>query len=191
MPEDRREQVEVVAAPDAHHRVADLREELALDLLYRIRGPLVRAAGDEAFKVARIQVVVLDGRCERTERMLVRELAVSHHLGRLREGEFRDGSDSRGVRAPGEHDLLAQRLVLALLRKGGVVLLEHVQRVAALVGVDVGHQSPRVVRRPVVAVDEARLHAVRLELLEEDGVRIGPVDAHSRAEKALLDLVLD
>ena len=61
---------------------------------------------------------------------------------------------------------------------------------AALVGVDVGHQSARVVRRPVVAVDEARLHAVLLELLEENGVRIGPVDVHSRADEALLDLVL-
>ena len=94
------------------------------------------------------------------------------------------------MRAPGEHYLFAERLSLALLRKGGVVLLEHVQRVAALVGVDVGHHSARVVRRPVVAVDEARLHAVLLELLEENGVRIGPVDAHSRADEALLDLVL-
>ena len=191
MLEDRRERVEVVSIPHAHHRIADLREELALDLLYRIRGPLVRAAVDEAFKVARINVVVLEGRCERTERMLVRELAVSHHLGRLREGEFRDGRDSRRVRAPGEHYLFAERLALALLRKGGVVLLEHVQRVAALVGVDVGHQSPRVVRRPVVAVDEARLHAVLLELLEENGVRIGSVDAHSRADQAFLDLVFN
>ena len=87
-------------------------------------------------------------------------------------------------------DLLAQRLALALLREGGVVLLEYIQRVAALVGVDVRHEPARVVRRPVVPVDEARLHAVRLELLEEDGVRVGPVDSHSRADQALLDLVL-
>ena len=52
--EDRRHHVEVVAAPDAHHRVADLREELAFNLLYRVRAPFVRAAGDEAFQIERI-----------------------------------------------------------------------------------------------------------------------------------------
>ena len=159
-------------------------------LLYRVRAILVHAAGDEPVEVGRAQTVVLDGLGERTERMVVRDFAVLHHLGRLGESELRNGGDSRRVRAPGEHDLVAQRHPLALLREGGVVLLEHVQCVATLVRVDVRHHAARVVRRPVVAVDEARLHAVRLELLEEDGVRIGPVDAHSRADQAFLDLVL-
>ena len=171
MLEDRRERVEVVAAPDAHHRIADLREELAFNLLYRIRAPLVRAAGDEAFQIERIQVVVLDGLRERTERMAVCDLAVFHHPRRLGEGEFRDGRDSGGVCAPGEHDLFAQALALALRGEGRIVLLEHIERVAALLGVDVGHHAARVVRRPVVSVDEARLHAVRLDLLKEDVIR--------------------
>ena len=190
VPENRREQVEVVAIPHAHHGIAYLREELALDLFDRLRALLVHAAGDEPIEVGRAQTVVLDGLGERTERMVVRDFAVLHHLGRLGESELRNGGDSRGVRAPGEHDLFAQRLALALLREGGVVLLEHVQRVATLVRVDVGHHAARIVRRPVVAVDEARLHAVRLELLEEDGVRLGPVDAHARADQAFLDLIL-
>ena len=123
--------------------------------------------------------------------MRVSDLSVLHHYCRLLESELRDGRYPCGVRAPCEHYLFAERLALALLREGRVLLLQLFEGGAALVGVDVGHHSARVVRRPVVAVDEARLHAVRLELLEEDGVRIGPVDAHSRADEALLDLVLD
>ncbi len=191
MLEYRRKQIEVVSFPHTHHRVADLRKELALDLLHHARALLVNTAVDEPVEVDRTQIVVLDGRCELAKRMGVCDLSVLHHYGRFGNGEFRDGRDSRGVRASGEHYLFAERLALALPGEGGILRLEIFKCGTALVGVDVSHKSARVVRRPVVAVDEARLHAVRLELLEKDGVRVGPVDAHSRADQALLDLVLD
>ena len=186
--EDRREAVEVVVLLNAHHGVADLREQLALDFGQQ---SLVGLAGGEGVDVLLEREVVLQRLRERREGMVDVGMAAFHEPRRLHDGKLRHGGHAGWVGAPGEHDLVAQALALALRGEGRIVLLEHVERVAALVGVDVGHHTARVVRRPVVSVDEARLHAVRLDLFEEDVVRFGPIDAHSRAEKALLDLVLD
>ena len=53
------------------------------------------------------------------------------------------------------------------------------------------HVAPGVALRPVVAVDEAGLYSVRLELLQHHPVAGAAVDAHPDTETSPLDAILD
>ena len=189
VPEDGREPVVVVPRADVHHRVADLREEALLGLLEE---RLVRGPGGELPEVD-VRELPLERPHQLPEDVARGDAAVAGEkvLRGVLQRELRHGGHARRMRAPGEHDLLADRLALALRGEGGVLGLERVELGEARLGADVGHQAARVVRRPVVAVDEAGFDAVRLELVEEDGVGAGAVDAHALAETSPLHEIGD
>ena len=90
-----------------------------------------------------------------------------------------------------QHDLFTQRFAFAFLRQFGILLLKYSESLLALVRIDIRHEAARIVQRPVIAEDEARLHAVRLDFLKQDGVRFASIDAHARAKRAFLDAVLN
>ncbi len=167
VPEDRGKPVEVAALAYAHHGIANLREESALGLAQKRLATLadgLRVDVGERVDVGLEREVALHRPGEGGERIVAAGVAGLDHIGGRFKGELRHGGHAGGMGAPGEHDLFAQALALALRRERRVVPLELVERAAAILGMDVGHHAARVVRRPVVSVDEARLHAVRLDL---------------------------
>ena len=98
------------------------------------------------------------------------------------EDELRRRRHPGRMGAADEHDLLAQVPALAAARQVRVLVQDLLEGRLARLGVDVGHEAARVVLGPVVAEDEARLDAVRLELVENNGIRRGAVHTHPRAD---------
>ena len=215
--EHRREVVVLALRGDVRHGVAYRREELGLEGVqqtHRILDvpPVLREIGEVGDRIVgnpfNLEVVIGPG----LEQVRVCREVVPQRLGELREGvggfvqagivlqklrrladgELRHRRHARAVGVPREHDLLAQRLALALLRERGVLFQKIIQLFDAFRRVEVRHHPVRVLRGPVVAVVEARLHAGRLEPVEDHGLRLGvQVDHHPLAELAPLDPVLD
>ncbi len=182
-----------------HHRVADVGEKLLLRLQQDLFAALAVADLRKLFQVVRVGEGVVEGLCERLDGVrglhfadeLAFPLGFLHQFRGLLEQQFRRSGHRRRMGAPREEDLVAIGFAFALFGEGLVRVLKRLERVAARLGIHVGHVAVRVVLRPVVAIDEAGLDAVALELVEEHGIRVRPVDAHPDAEKPLLDLVLD